>query len=66
MPAQTEIVQHETFAPILYLLKYRSLEEAIDLQNGVPQGLSSSVFTLNLREAERFFQPLARIAASPT
>ncbi|KAA9349068.1 L-piperidine-6-carboxylate dehydrogenase [Larkinella humicola] len=54
MPAQTEIVQHETFAPILYLLKYQTLEEAIALQNGVPQGLSSSVFTLNLREAERF------------
>ncbi|MFC5409859.1 aldehyde dehydrogenase family protein [Larkinella bovis] len=54
MPAQTEIVQHETFAPILYLLKYRSLDEAIALQNGVPQGLSSAVFTLNLREAEQF------------
>ncbi|GAB3254749.1 aldehyde dehydrogenase family protein [Larkinella harenae] len=54
MPAQTDIVQHETFAPILYLLKYQRLEEAIALQNGVPQGLSSAVFTLNLREAERF------------
>ncbi|WP_128544459.1 L-piperidine-6-carboxylate dehydrogenase [Larkinella soli] len=54
MPAQTEIVQHETFAPILYLMKYATLEEAIDLQNGVPQGLSSSIFTLNLREAEQF------------
>ncbi len=48
------IVQHETFAPILYLLKYDTLEEAIALQNGVPQGLSSAIFTLNLREAERF------------
>ncbi|GAB3342189.1 aldehyde dehydrogenase family protein [Larkinella ripae] len=54
MPAQTAIVQHETFAPILYLLKYSRFEEAIDLQNGVPQGLSSAVFTLNLRESERF------------
>ena len=48
------IVQHETFAPILYLLKYRELEEAIAIQNGVPQGLSSSIMTLNLREAEQF------------
>lgn len=49
-----EIVQHETFAPILYLLKYRTLEEAIAMQNGVPQGLSSAIMTLNLREAEQF------------
>jgi aldehyde dehydrogenase (NAD+) len=49
-----KIVQHETFAPILYLLKYRTLDEAIDIQNGVPQGLSSSIMTLNLREAEKF------------
>ena len=48
------IVQHETFAPILYLLKYKSLDEAIAIQNGVPQGLSSSIMTLNLREAEQF------------
>lgn len=48
------IVQHETFAPILYLLKYTTLEEAIAIQNGVPQGLSSAIMTLNLREAERF------------
>ena len=48
------IVQHETFAPILYLLKYSTLDEAIALQNGVPQGLSSSIMTLNLREAEQF------------
>jgi aldehyde dehydrogenase (NAD+) len=47
-----EIVQHETFAPILYLIKYKTLEEAIALQNGVPQGLSSAIFTLDLREAE--------------
>ena len=49
-----EIVQHETFAPILYLLKYKTFEEAIAIQNGVPQGLSSAVMTLNLREAEQF------------
>jgi aldehyde dehydrogenase (NAD+) len=48
------IVQHETFAPILYLIKYQSLTEAIALQNGVPQGLSSAIFTLNMREAEQF------------
>lgn len=48
------IVQHETFAPILYLIKYKTLEEAIQIQNGVPQGLSSSIMTLNMREAERF------------
>ncbi|WP_126971249.1 L-piperidine-6-carboxylate dehydrogenase [Gynurincola endophyticus] len=48
------IVQHETFAPILYLLKYTTIEEAIEIQNGVPQGLSSSIMTLNLREAELF------------
>jgi aldehyde dehydrogenase (NAD+) len=49
-----EIVCTETFAPILYLLKYKSLEEAIAIQNGVPQGLSSAIMTLNLREAETF------------
>jgi aldehyde dehydrogenase (NAD+) len=49
-----EVVQHETFAPILYLMKYKTLEEAIAIQNGVPQGLSSSIMTLNLREAETF------------
>jgi aldehyde dehydrogenase (NAD+) len=48
------IVQHETFAPILYLIKYKTLEEAIALQNNVPQGLSSSIFTLNMRESEQF------------
>ena len=49
-----EIVQHETFAPILYLMKYSTLDEAIAMQNGVPQGLSSAIMTLNLREAEQF------------
>ena len=49
------IVQHETFAPVLYLLKYSgSVENAIDIQNGVAQGLSSAIMTNNLREAERF------------
>ena len=48
------IVHHETFAPILYLMKYKSIEEAIAIQNSVPQGLSSSIMTLNLREAELF------------
>jgi aldehyde dehydrogenase (NAD+) len=54
--AQNEwpIVQHETFAPILYLLKYDTLAEAIAMQNGVPQGLSSAIMTTNLREAELF------------
>ncbi len=49
-----KIVQHETFAPILYLLKYKTIDEAITIQNNVPQGLSSSIMTLNLREAEKF------------
>jgi aldehyde dehydrogenase (NAD+) len=49
-----EIVQQETFAPILYLIKYKELNEAIDIQNNVPQGLSSSIFTMNLKEAETF------------
>ena len=49
-----EIVQHETFAPILYIMKYKTMDEAIALQNGVPQGLSSSIMTLNMREAEQF------------
>ncbi len=49
-----EIVQEETFAPILYLIKYKTISEAIEIQNDVPQGLSSSIFTLNVREAELF------------
>ncbi|MEO0044471.1 MAG: hypothetical protein RL329_3919, partial [Bacteroidota bacterium] len=48
------IIQHETFAPILYLLKYNDLEEAIEIQNNVPQGLSSAIMTDSVREAERF------------
>jgi aldehyde dehydrogenase (NAD+) len=49
-----KIVQHETFAPILYLMKYKTLEEAVAMQNDVPQGLSSSIITNNLRESEYF------------
>jgi len=49
-----EVVQTETFAPILYVMKYSSLDEAIELQNAVPQGLSSSIFTTNLKAAEQF------------
>ena len=54
MPSQTDVVRRETFAPLLYVLTYRELDEAIGLQNGVPQGLASSIFTTDLREAERF------------
>ncbi|MDP1647226.1 MAG: aldehyde dehydrogenase family protein [Rubrivivax sp.] len=54
MPAQAGPMLHETFAPILYVVKYRSLDEAIALHNAVGAGLSSSIFTLDLREAERF------------
>ena len=54
MPAQTEVVHNETFAPILYVLTYDDLDEAIALNNAVPQGLSSAIFTLDVREAERF------------
>ena len=52
--AYFNIVKQETFAPILYLIKYKTIDEAIAIQNGVPQGLSSSIMTLNLREAEQF------------
>ncbi|HRE45319.1 MAG TPA: aldehyde dehydrogenase family protein, partial [Terricaulis sp.] len=54
MPAQSEVVKQETFAPILYVLKYKTLDEAIALQNDAPQGLSSAIFTNDLREAELF------------
>ncbi|GAA2320819.1 aldehyde dehydrogenase family protein [Glycomyces scopariae] len=54
MPGQASVVQEETFAPILYVLTYERLEEAIALQNGVPQGLSSAIFTRDQAEAERF------------
>ena len=51
---EMKIVQEETFAPILYVMKYKTIEEAIHMQNDVPQGLSSSIFTLNMREMELF------------
>ncbi len=54
MPAQTAVVHAETFAPILYVLTYDDLDEAIALNNAVPQGLSSAIFTTDIREAERF------------
>ena len=54
VPRQTGIVREETFAPILYLLTYDTFDEAIALHNDVPQGLSSSIFTRDQQEAERF------------
>jgi hypothetical protein len=54
MPAQTSIVRHETFAPLLYVLSYDELEQAIALNNDVPQGLSSCIFSNDLREVESF------------
>ncbi|MEH8074882.1 aldehyde dehydrogenase family protein [Gallibacterium anatis] len=54
MPIQHEVVKHETFAPILYVMSYDDFEQAIEMQNDVPQGLSSCVFTNNMREAELF------------
>ncbi|MCV7401846.1 aldehyde dehydrogenase family protein [Mycobacterium fragae] len=54
MPSQTAIVHTETFAPILYLMPYDDLDDAIALNNAVPQGLSSAIFTTDMREAERF------------
>jgi len=54
MPAQTGPVLNETFAPILYVLRYENFDEALALHNGVPQGLSSAIFTTDLRESERF------------
>jgi len=54
MPHQTEIVREETFAPILYVLRYRELDEAIAIHNDVPQGLSSCIFSTDVRETETF------------
>ncbi len=54
MPGQTDIVRRETFAPILYAMKYSTFEEAVALQNDVPQGLSSCVFSTNVQETEHF------------
>lgn len=58
MPAQTEIVQEETFAPILYILEYDDLDQALTLHNEVTQGLSSAIFTDSLRQAETFLSSL--------
>ena len=54
MPAQTEIVREETFAPVLYSVQYDDFDQAIAIHNGVTQGLASSIFTTDVREAERF------------
>src|SRR5690606_9850543 len=54
MPDQTDVVRHETFAPVLYVMRYTDFAQAIAMQNAVPQGLSSAVFTNDLREAETF------------
>lgn len=58
MPSQTEIVCYETFAPILYVVKYDTLDGAIALQNGVPQGLSSCIFSTDVRETETFLSDI--------
>ena len=57
MPSQTAIVADETFAPLLYVMRYDDFDEAIELHNGVTQGLASSIFTTDVREAERFCAP---------
>ena len=54
MSSQNTVVQTETFAPILYVLSYRDFDEALAMQNDVPQGLSSCIFTNDIREAEQF------------
>ena len=54
MPEQSEVVSHETFAPILYVMTYTDFEDAIEMHNAVPQGLSSCIFTTDMREAETF------------
>ena len=66
MPGQTDVVCHETFAPILYVIRYTDFAQALALNNAVPQGLSSAIFTNDLREAETFLSARARTAASPT
>ncbi len=57
MPSQTAIVKEETFAPILYVLEYEDFQEALAIHNGVPQGLSSAIFTESMRKAEEFVSP---------
>jgi aldehyde dehydrogenase (NAD+) len=54
MPEQSDVVCHETFAPILYVVGYKDFDEALRLNNAVPQGLSSCIFTTDVREAEQF------------
>jgi aldehyde dehydrogenase (NAD+) len=54
MPAQSDIVKEETFAPILYLLEYDNIQDAIDIHNDVPQGLSSAIFTESMKNVENF------------
>lgn len=54
MPSQSDVVCHETFAPILYVMTYKDFDEAVEMHNGVPQGLSSCIFTTDMREAESF------------
>jgi len=56
MPGQTDVVREETFAPVLYVMRYDDFDAALEMHNGVPQGLSGCIFTLNLREAEAFLQ----------
>ncbi len=56
--AEYQVVQHETFGPLLYLMTYRDFDEALEIHNGVEQGLSSSIFTNDMREAEKFVSPL--------
>jgi aldehyde dehydrogenase (NAD+) len=58
MPGQTGIVCQETFAPILYAMKYRELAEAIELHNAVPQGLASCIFSTDVRETETFLSAI--------
>ncbi|MBZ8133864.1 aldehyde dehydrogenase family protein [Afifella sp. IM 167] len=58
MPGQSDIVHHETFAPILYAMKYRELDEAIAMHNAVPQGLSSCIFSTDVRESEQFLSAI--------
>jgi aldehyde dehydrogenase (NAD+) len=58
MPAQSDIVRHETFAPILYVMKYREFGEAIALHNAVPQGLASCIFSTDVRETEAFLSAI--------
>ncbi|MEZ5319355.1 MAG: aldehyde dehydrogenase family protein [Vicinamibacterales bacterium] len=66
MPAQSDVVRRETFAPILYVLSYDTMGDALALHNEVPQGLSSAIFTESMRHAEEFLSRAGPTAASPT